>query len=185
MTIPGRKTAYRLYGKMGGPVIDVMIRLSPWDDDNSKAPEAPTAERRMLCCDPFDSKRRYDKIIWAAYVARFTTLLLRAYITPSKVEELQRLYFCGGQVVRDLPSIAHIRQYVEDQVANFRAGMLLAVSTLGRSWGFIALLADHLRPLNPTPYKVSVSESLYEEFHHLWEASAPIKDISNLNVVEE
>jgi nicotinate phosphoribosyltransferase len=44
------------------------------------------------------------------------------------------------------------------------------------------MLTDHLRPLNPTPYKVSVTETVYRDFHQLWERSAPIKDISNLNV---
>jgi hypothetical protein len=43
------------------------------------------------------------------------------------------------------------------------------------------MLTDHLRPLNPTPYKVSVTETVYRDFHQLWERSAPIKDISNLN----
>ncbi len=43
-------------------------------------------------------------------------------------------------------------------------------------------VADHLRPLNPTPYKVSVTETVFRDFHRLWEQSVPIKDISNLNV---
>jgi hypothetical protein len=36
--------------------------------------------------------------------------------------------------------------------------------------------------LNPTPYKVSVTETVFRDFHRLWEQSVPIKDISNLNV---
>lgn len=37
---------------------------------------------------------------------------------------------------------------------------------------------DHLRPLNPTPYKVSVSSKLYQQLHDLWNESVPIPDIS-------
>ena len=47
---------------------------------------------------------------------------------------------------------------------------------------WLCRVADHLRPLNPTPYKVSVTETVFRDFHRLWEQSVPIKDISNLNV---
>jgi nicotinate phosphoribosyltransferase len=40
-----------------------------------------------------------------------------------------------------------------------------------------ALRPDHLRALNPTPYKVSVSEHLYQFLHDLWLAEAPIAEI--------
>ena len=33
---------------------------------------------------------------------------------------------------------------------------------------------DHLRPINPTPYKVSVSEELYAYLHSLWMQQTPI-----------
>jgi nicotinate phosphoribosyltransferase len=33
---------------------------------------------------------------------------------------------------------------------------------------------DHLRPINPTPYKVSVTEELYAYLHSLWMQQAPI-----------
>ena len=37
---------------------------------------------------------------------------------------------------------------------------------------------DHLRPINPTPYKVSVTEELYAYLHSLWMQQAPI-DVVN------
>jgi nicotinate phosphoribosyltransferase len=44
---------------------------------------------------------------------------------------------------------------------------------------------DHLRLLNPTPYKVSVSSELYSFIHDLWLQEAPIPDISSSNDVNE
>jgi hypothetical protein len=46
----------------------------------------------------------------------------RAYITPTKVEKLHQLYLSDGKVVKELPSIGHIRQYILDQIANLRPG---------------------------------------------------------------
>jgi len=41
-----------------------------------------------------------------------------------------------------------------------------------------SLRPDHIRPLNPTPYKVSVDANLYEFMHNLWMSEAPINDLS-------
>jgi nicotinate phosphoribosyltransferase len=37
---------------------------------------------------------------------------------------------------------------------------------------------DHMRAVNPTPYKVSVSEDLYRSMHELWMHEAPITEIT-------
>ena len=37
---------------------------------------------------------------------------------------------------------------------------------------------DHLRPLNPTPYKVSVNKELYNFVHEMWLKESPIADLS-------
>jgi nicotinate phosphoribosyltransferase len=36
---------------------------------------------------------------------------------------------------------------------------------------------DHLRPINPTPYKVSASREFYDFFQALWQATAAIKEL--------
>jgi len=36
---------------------------------------------------------------------------------------------------------------------------------------------DHLRPVNPTPYKVSVSSELFLYCHDLWMSEVPIPDL--------
>jgi nicotinate phosphoribosyltransferase len=37
---------------------------------------------------------------------------------------------------------------------------------------------DHVRPLNPTPYKVSLDASMYDFMHQLWMDMAPISDLA-------
>eukprot|EP00741_Cyanophora_paradoxa_P003576 tig00000093_g3474.t1 len=81
----------------------------------------------------------------------------RAYVTPTRVEPLHHLFW-DGKVVRDLPNIDEIRRYVQEQLSSLRE--------------------DMLRPLNPTPYKVSVSEELYDFSHKLWLENAPVHELS-------
>ena len=40
-----------------------------------------------------------------------------------------------------------------------------------------AMRKDHIRPMNPTPYKISVSSSLYDFMHALWMDEAPISEL--------
>ena len=40
------------------------------------------------------------------------------------------------------------------------------------------LRPDHKRSLNPTPYKVSVTDRLYQFIHKLWLENAPIGELS-------
>ncbi|MCL4466028.1 MAG: nicotinate phosphoribosyltransferase [Chloroflexi bacterium] len=81
----------------------------------------------------------------------------RAYVTPTAVVPLQNLVWDGSVAPDTVRPLAEVRQYVLDQLAVLRP--------------------DHLRVLNPTPYKVSVSERLYEFSHSLWLAEAPVAEI--------
>jgi nicotinate phosphoribosyltransferase len=84
----------------------------------------------------------------------------RAHIVPTRVIEMLHLYWDGeaGGRVHSLDGIEDIRNRVSTQLA--------------------ALRPDHLRSLNPTPYKVSVDAQLYEFMHSLWMSEAPISDLS-------
>jgi len=85
----------------------------------------------------------------------------RAYVTPTKVLPLLKLVWDCGKIVTDLPTMDNLKAYVSTQLSEMRP--------------------DHLRLLNPTPYKVSVTSELYNFIHDLWLEEAPIPDISSSN----
>ena len=55
------------------------------------------------------------------------------------------------------PPLGDIREYVKQSLA--------------------AMRPDHLRAVNPTPYKVSVSTKLYSFLHELWSKELPVPHI--------
>ncbi len=81
----------------------------------------------------------------------------RAYVVPKNVIPLHKLVWDGRQTFT-FPSLDAIRQSVIDQISLMRP--------------------DHLRAVNPTPYKVSVSEDLYRSMHEIWMQEAPISEIT-------
>ena len=62
-----------------------------------------------------------------------------------------------GRQTFSFPTLDEIRDYVLDQVSSMRP--------------------NHLRTVNPTPHKVSVSEDLYRSIHELWMREAPVAEI--------
>ena len=161
VTIPGRKEAFRLIGAEGVPILDLVVRVGEMQ---------PQARKRVLCRHPFEEK-------------------LRAFVTPTHVIPLLRLVWLGkaarpeaggagaaaagfapstgagggAAAVRPhnlrapFPPLAELRAFVHAQLALIRE--------------------DHLRPLNPTPYKVSVSTELFHYIHDLWMREIPIAEL--------
>lgn len=82
----------------------------------------------------------------------------RAYVIPAKVEALYKCYFKNGQICQTLPSLDEIRSRMQESLTTIRM--------------------DHKRALNPTPYKVSVTDQLYSFIHDLWLENAPIGELS-------
>ena len=76
---------------------------------------------------------------------------------PKEVQLLHELVF-DGKVLKNLPTIHETRAFVQEQLRNLRP--------------------DHLRVLNPTPYKVSISHTLFNFFDELWSQNAPIPELS-------
>ena len=128
VTIPGRKQAYRLLGKQGQALLDLMI---------SADEQPPKAHEKVLCRHPFEATKR-------------------VYVRPAQVVPLHHCFW-DGRLTLPFEPIADIRGYVLQQLATFRE--------------------DHLRQLNPTPYKISISDELYQFLHELWLEETPIDEI--------
>merc|ERR1719419_1363031 len=130
VTMPGKKAAYRLYSEDGHALIDLLQRPDE---------AAPEVNQRVLCRHPFQENKR-------------------AWVIPSKVQPLYTCWWERGQVTRPYPSLAQIRDNVQESLKTLRQ--------------------DHKRSLNPTPYKVGVSDELYHFLHDLWLDNQPIGELS-------
>ncbi|XP_022231351.1 nicotinate phosphoribosyltransferase isoform X1 [Drosophila obscura] len=130
VTMPGNKNAYRLYSADGHALIDLLQKVS-------EAP--PAVGQKVLCRHPFQESKR-------------------AYVIPSHVESLFKVYWKSGKICQQLPTLEQVREKVQ-----------ISLKTLRN---------DHKRTLNPTPYKVSVSDNLYNFIHDLWLQNAPIGELS-------
>ena len=82
----------------------------------------------------------------------------RAFVTPTSVRALYDLYWADGEVKMILPNLKQIRTYAREQIEELRK--------------------DHRRDLNPTPYKVSVTDELFQFMHKLWLKSVPIGELN-------
>ncbi|XP_076662333.1 nicotinate phosphoribosyltransferase isoform X2 [Halictus rubicundus] len=130
VTIPGKKDAFRLYGTDGYALIDLLQRSTE---------EVPQVKQKVLCRHPFQESKR-------------------AYVIPTRVESLHKVYWKNGKLCQPLPSLHEVRNRVQESLKTLRN--------------------DHKRNLNPTPYKVAVSDDLYNFIHDLWLQNAPIGELS-------
>ncbi|KAL7224099.1 hypothetical protein ACSBR1_025538 [Camellia fascicularis] len=131
VSIPCRKRCFRLYGKEGYPLVDIMT------GENEPPPKV---SERILCRHPFSESKR-------------------AYVVPQRVEELLKCFWPGStdKAIEELPPLKDIRDRCIKQLELMRP--------------------DHMRRLNPTPYKVSVSAKLYDFIHFLWLNEAPVGEL--------
>lgn len=70
VTIPSRKSVYRLYGKEGYALLDLMTGTSE---------DEPKAGCKILCRHPFQESKR-------------------CYATPSRIENLLEIWWANGKV---------------------------------------------------------------------------------------
>jgi nicotinate phosphoribosyltransferase len=134
ITLPGRKSAYRLYAGSNGRAEPVaVVDLMTLADE-----EPPMAGQPVLCRHPFDETKR-------------------VMVTPRQVEDLYTVVWDGAAQRETITPPGEVRSYVLEQLAEFRQ--------------------DHLRAVNPTPYKVSVSARLYDFLHDLLASEVPIAEI--------
>ena len=74
------------------------------------------------------------------------------------MEPLYAPVWADGKIADDMPNLEQIKDNVQRSLT--------------------ALRQDHKRSLNPTPYKVGVSNDLYHFIHDLWLENAPIGELS-------
>ena len=91
VTVPGRKKAYRLVGREGYPLADVMLM----PDENP-----PEKGKRFLCCHPFEKVKR-------------------TFVIPSEVQPLHRLYW-DGRPAGTIPPLEQSRKYTRNQLETMR-----------------------------------------------------------------
>lgn len=108
VTLPGKKDAYRLFSDSGHALIDLLQRANE---------EPPFMKQKVLCRHPFEESKR-------------------AYVIPSKVEKLLKIYWKNGNICQPLPTLQEIRDKVVENLKTLRP--------------------DIKRSLNPTPYKVHI-----------------------------
>jgi nicotinate phosphoribosyltransferase len=80
----------------------------------------------------------------------------RLYVTPSRVIPLHHCVWDGKRIYPEVP-LNESRDYVLNQLRSTRE--------------------DYLRDINPTPYKVSVSEQLYNYVYDLWAEESPVTEL--------
>lgn len=148
---------YRITGSLSSfPLVDI-VQLA--------AAPPPFPGGRVMCRHPFQEKKR-------------------AQITPCQVTPLLQLQWdaARGRVEDEegegesparsdgssSSSSDDTRESSECKVRKIKAFISAQLS---------AMRPDHLRYLNPTPYKVSVDQKLYDFMHTLWMTEAPVHDL--------
>ncbi len=81
----------------------------------------------------------------------------RAYVTPTSVQSLYKLYWTNGEITEVLPTLKEVREYAKEQLHQLRK--------------------DHMRDLNPTPYKVSLTNDLFKFMHDIWMKNVAIGEL--------
>lgn len=79
-------------------------------------------------------------------------------MTPSEVIDLHALVFDGARCGDLGVTLKEIRSHCQEQLRTVRE--------------------DILRPLNPTPYKTSVTPALFAFFQEIWQRNEPVRELS-------
>jgi nicotinate phosphoribosyltransferase len=93
ITIPGRKRCYRLYGKGGFAILDLMTL----DDE-----EEPKVNSEILCRHPFEESKR-------------------AKVIPARIDKLQLNFWDGKQISQKLPTLEQMRNRVHQSIGDLRS----------------------------------------------------------------
>lgn len=135
VSIPCKKRSFRLYGKEGYPLLDIM------SGENEPPPEVG---ERILCRHPFNESKR-------------------AYVVPQRVEELMKCYWTGNTGkkvvfshlkktwIDTLVCVCMCADKKREELPTLKENRERCIRQLER------MRPDHMRKLNPTPYKVNLT----------------------------
>lgn len=157
VTLPAKKQVYRLVGRDGGPLADLLCRES---GDAVPVPGEP-----YLCRHPSDDTKQVRvkpsavipllHRVWVG--ARYAAYCLSRGLEPDVTALTPAQAAAGVNLRYRFPSLSEVRAYSKLQL--------------------LALRDDHKRPLNPTPYKVSVSADFYKSVKELRELEVPVPSL--------
>eukprot|EP01054_Gregarina_sp_Poly1_P004736 Gregarina_sp_Poly_1__4735@NODE_252_length_10633_cov_239_890119_g220_i0_p4_GENE_NODE_252_length_10633_cov_239_890119_g220_i0NODE_252_length_10633_cov_239_890119_g220_i0_p4_ORF_typecomplete_len635_score81_01NAPRTase/PF04095_16/7_2e48NAPRTase_N/PF17767_1/1_2e41NAPRTase_N/PF17767_1/1_2e04NAPRTase_C/PF17956_1/3_6e22QRPTase_N/PF02749_16/0_00017PH_15/PF17339_2/0_12_NODE_252_length_10633_cov_239_890119_g220_i056837587 len=167
-TLPYKKAIYRLFDKADVPLLDLI-------DVDTAPPPQPGA--RVYCQHIIDESKR-------------------CYVIPSRVERLLKLHWKQGRATKYGAPTCRVRDTDTDSSTESESPPSPdLISRDGseckydgkRHFEYLkkcreiclgclkSFRPDHLRAINPTPYKISISRSYSEAYRTLWDSTAPVR----------
>lgn len=153
IVIPSRKDVFRLYGKEGYPLLDLMV---PSDSAESSLLLSVNSHSTDDSVVSKGASKREPIAIHAKHPFKEG---VEARVLPSRVLSLLSVVFDGSLLKRD-DGGASLKVLLTPHI-NLETARDRCIRQLQE------LREDHIRPVNPTPYKISVSPSLYDEIRRL------------------
>eukprot|EP01055_Gregarina_sp_Pseudo9_P001896 Gregarina_sp_Pseudo_9__1895@NODE_22_length_5725_cov_32_771720_g20_i0_p1_GENE_NODE_22_length_5725_cov_32_771720_g20_i0NODE_22_length_5725_cov_32_771720_g20_i0_p1_ORF_typecomplete_len636_score133_67NAPRTase/PF04095_16/4_3e49NAPRTase_N/PF17767_1/4_5e39NAPRTase_N/PF17767_1/8_4e03NAPRTase_C/PF17956_1/3_1e22QRPTase_N/PF02749_16/0_00073QRPTase_C/PF01729_19/2_8e03QRPTase_C/PF01729_19/0_031_NODE_22_length_5725_cov_32_771720_g20_i036265533 len=165
-TLPYKKEVYRLFDRNNIPLLDLI--------DTVTAPP-PVAGARVYCQHIVDETKR-------------------CYVIPSRVEKLLKLHWKQGRATKygapetflndnggddeDLSTESDLKEHAEPTDTKYDGKRHFEYLKKCRDLCLSCLRTfreDHLRAVNPTPYKISISRGYSEVYRSLWDSTAPVR----------
>ncbi|MFH4980717.1 hypothetical protein AB6A40_007426 [Gnathostoma spinigerum] len=152
---PALGCVYKLVSVSGSPRIKLSAEVSKITIPGCKASYRLYSKEGFGICDLMTLGDEPAPLPNVAVLCRHPFLeSKRAKVLASRVEKLQLQFWGDGRILEELPTLDQMKEHVKESLEHLRK--------------------DHRRLLNPTPYKVSVSEKLYDFLHSIWLQNAPI-----------
>jgi len=157
---PALGMVYKLVEINGKPVIKLSNEYNKVTIPGKKHVFRLIGQEGVALCDVMVADNERPPVVGQQLICRHPYIdRKRAKVTPSYVIELLRPVFIGPENrVAPEPSLKEMREHVRDQL------------TLIRN--------DHKRALNPTEYKVSVTDKLFTFMHDLWLEKVAVAELA-------
>lgn len=169
---PARKDVFRLFNSNGEAILDLVqaadretyayIKENADLNERARTPDSASRafrmpQKRTATSAPSCGERIFCRSLNDEHK--------RCYVTPTKVIRLLKLLWDGGKEIAD-------EEDTFPQPVNLKEARTNVLKQLRM------LRPDHLRSLNPTPYKVAATSDFFDFFHEMWQRTAPIADLA-------